>query len=83
MKIYVLTNSNNTPRRFKSRRMAVLAWYLEVTSHICCDVYTTAASGYLVQLFLDGDMNVITWTYLSEELKKKTIILKEIEVFLG
>lgn len=83
MKIYVLTNSNNTPRRFKSRRMAVLAWYLEVTSYICCDVYATAASGYLVQLFLDGDMNVITWTYLSEELKKKTIILKEIEVFLG
>lgn len=63
--------------------MAVLTWYLEVTSHICCDVYATAASGYLVQLFLDGDTNVITWTYLGEELKKRTIILKETEVFLG
>ena len=83
MKIYVLTNSNNTPRRFKDRRMAVLAWYLEVTSHICCDVYATDAAGYLVQLFLDGDTNVITWTYLGEELKKRTIILKETEVFLG
>lgn len=63
--------------------MAVLAWYLEVTSHICCDVYTTAASGYLVQLFLDEDTNEITWSYLGEKLKKKTIILKETEVFLG
>ena len=64
--------------------MAVLAWYLEVTSHICCDAYATAAaSGYLVQLFLDEDTNVITWTYLGEGLKKKTITLKETEVFLG
>lgn len=83
MKIYVLTNSNNISRRFKNRRMAVLAWYLEVTSHICCDAYATAASGYLVQLFLDEDTNVITWTYLGEGLKKKTITLKETEVFLG
>lgn len=83
MKIYVLTNSNDTSRRFKNRRMAVLAWYLEVTSHIHCDVYTTAASGYFVPLFLDGDTNEITWTYLGEDLKKKTITLKETEIFLG
>ena len=83
MKIYVLTNFDNTQRRFKDRRMAALAWYLQVTSHIQADIYSTEAAGYLVKFFVDGDANEITWSYLDEKLKKKTIILKEIKVFLG
>lgn len=83
MKIYVLTNFDNTQRRFKDRRMAALAWYLQVTSHIQADIYSTEASGYLVNLFVDGDTNEITWSYLGEKLKKKTVILKETKVFLG
>lgn len=83
MKIYVLTNFDNTQRRFKDRRMAALAWYLQVTSHIQADIYSTEASEYLVKFFVDGDANEITWSYLDEKLKKKTIILKEIKVFLG
>lgn len=83
MKIYVLTNFDNTPRRFKDRRMAALAWYLQVTSHIQADIYSTEAAGHLVNLFVDGDANEITWSYLGEKLKKKTIILKETKVSLG
>lgn len=83
MKIYVLTNFDNIQRRFKDRRMAALAWYLQVTSHIHADIYSTEAAGYLVKFFVDGDANEITWSYLDEKLKKKTIILKEIKVFLG
>lgn len=83
MKIYVLINSNNTSRRFKDRRTAALSWYLQVTSHICADIYSTDAAGYLSKLFLDGDTNEIKWTYLGEGLKKKTITLRETEVFLG
>lgn len=83
MKIYSLTNFDNTQRRFKDRRMAALAWYLQVTSHIQADVYSTEAAGHLVNLFVDGDANEITWSYLDEKLKKKIIILKETKVFLG
>lgn len=83
MKIYSLTNFDNTQRRFKDRRMAALAWYLQVTSHIQTDIYSTEAAGYLVKFFVDGDANEITWSYLDEKLKEKTIILKEIKVFLG
>ena len=83
MKIYSLTNFDNTQRRFKDRRMAALAWYLQVTSHIQANIYSTEAAGHLVNLFVDGDANEITWSYLGEKLKKKTIILKETKVFLG
>ena len=83
MKIYVLTNFDNTQRRFKDRRMAALAWYLQVNSHIQADIYSTEAAGYLVKFFVDGDANEITWSYLDKKLKKKIIILKEIKVFLG
>lgn len=83
MKIYVLTNFDNTQRRFKDRRMAALAWYLQVTSHIQADIYSTEAAGYLVKFFVDGDANEITWSYLDEKLKEKIIILKETKVFLG
>ena len=83
MKIYSLTNFDNTQRRFKDRRMAALAWYLQVTSHIQADIYSTEAARYLVKFFVDGDANEITWSYLDEKLKKKIIILKEIKVFLG
>lgn len=83
MKIYVLTNFDNTQRSFKDRRMAALAWYLQVTSHIQADIYSTEDAGYLVKFFVDGDANEITWSYLDEKLKKKIIILKEIKVFLG
>lgn len=83
MKIYVLTNFDNTQRRFKDRRMAALAWYLQVTSHIQADIYSTEAAGYLVKFFVDGDANEITWSYLDEKLKEKIVILKETKVFLG
>ena len=83
MKIYSLTNFDNTQRRFKDRRMAALAWYPQVTSHIYADIYSTEAAGHFVNLFVDGDANEITWSYLDEKLKKKIIILKEIKVFLG
>lgn len=83
MKIYVLTNFDNTQRRFKDRRMAALVWYLQVTSHIQADIYSTEAAGYLVKFFVDGDANEITWSYLDEKLKEKTVILKETKVFLG
>ena len=83
MKIYNLTNFDNTQRRFKDRRTAALAWYLQVTSHIQADVYSTEAAGYLVKFFVDGDANEITWSYLDEKLKEKIIILKETKVFLG
>ena len=83
MKIYSLTNFDNIQRRFKDRRMAALTWYLQVISHIQADIYSTEAAGYLVKFFVDGDANEITWSYLGEKLKKKTIILKETKVFLG
>lgn len=83
MKIYNLTNFDNTQRRFKDRRTAALAWYLQVTSHIQADVYSTEAAGYLVKFFVDGDANEVTWSYLDEKLKEKIIILKETKVFLG
>lgn len=83
MKIYSLTNFDNTQRRFKDRRMAALAWYLQVTSHIQADIYSTEVAGHLVKFFVDGDANEITWSYLDEKLKEKIIILKETKVFLG
>lgn len=63
--------------------MAALAWYLQITSHIQADIYSTEAAGHLVKLFVDGDANEITWSYLDEKLKEKIIILKETKVFLG